>query len=75
VTTERAEGGKCLRCWRICKETGYSPRFPGVCARCVQMLHEIRFPAYKLTGKGSLVEILPGQEPGVKYNDRWVVEQ
>jgi isoleucyl-tRNA synthetase len=33
VVFERAEGAKCLRCWKILPDVGRHPH-PGVCARC-----------------------------------------
>ena len=48
IEIELADGLKCRRCWQYDKNTGYSPRYPGICPRCVQVLHEMRFPAYRL---------------------------
>jgi isoleucyl-tRNA synthetase len=34
VATGRAEGGKCIRCWRVLPEVGSLAAHPGLCLRC-----------------------------------------
>ena len=41
VTVARAHGEKCDRCWNYSTRVGESSRFPTVCERCVEALHEI----------------------------------
>jgi isoleucyl-tRNA synthetase len=41
VTVARARGEKCERCWNYSSRVGESSRFPTVCERCVEALHEI----------------------------------
>ncbi len=38
VNAQRAQGEKCVRCWHYDLKTGASPRFPGVCPKCVEAL-------------------------------------
>ena len=58
VAVQRAAGTKCVRCWRVTEDVGYSTRYPGVCARCVQVLHEIGLPPYRLTSTEGVVELI-----------------
>ncbi|MGI8743847.1 MAG: isoleucine--tRNA ligase [Bryobacteraceae bacterium] len=41
VQVERAEGGKCERCWKYTTEVGQNEEFPTLCAACVSAVHEI----------------------------------
>jgi isoleucyl-tRNA synthetase len=41
VTISRAHGEKCERCWNYSTRVGESSRYPTVCERCVDALHEI----------------------------------
>jgi len=38
VTVSRADGKKCVRCWRWTKDVGTEPTHPELCSRCVQVL-------------------------------------
>jgi len=40
VLVGRAQGGKCVRCWNYSPTVGEDEDFPGVCARCAQVLRE-----------------------------------
>ena len=57
IKIERAEGAKCRRCWKYDTTTNYSPRYPMVCSKCVQVLHEINFPTYKYIGPKGEIEV------------------
>jgi len=41
VVVERAAGQKCERCWRYTTDTGVDSRYPTVCGRCAQAVHEM----------------------------------
>ena len=34
VTAEKAEGGKCERCWKVLPEVGADAAYPALCPRC-----------------------------------------
>lgn len=40
VTVSRAEGEKCLRCWKYTGDVGSHPAHEGLCARCAGILEE-----------------------------------
>jgi isoleucyl-tRNA synthetase len=40
VHVERAEGGKCERCWKYTGDIGSDPDFPTVCAACAVAINE-----------------------------------
>lgn len=41
VVVERAAGEKCERCWKYTTDTGADSRYPTVCGRCAQAVHEM----------------------------------
>ena len=41
VWIEKAAGEKCARCWNYSTRVGEDSRYPEVCERCVEALHEI----------------------------------
>jgi len=41
IAIERAEGGKCERCWNYSTHVGKFSRYPMVCERCIEALEEI----------------------------------
>ena len=41
VKVERAQGSKCERCWKYTTDVGRSPRWPTICAPCVEAVEEI----------------------------------
>jgi isoleucyl-tRNA synthetase len=41
VKVERAQGVKCERCWKYTTDVGRSPRWPTICAPCVEAVEEI----------------------------------
>jgi isoleucyl-tRNA synthetase len=42
VQVERAPGAKCERCWKYTTDVGQSPRWPTICAPCVEAVEEIQ---------------------------------
>jgi isoleucyl-tRNA synthetase len=38
IHAEKAPGEKCVRCWTYSEQIGADPRFPGICAKCVEAL-------------------------------------
>jgi isoleucyl-tRNA synthetase len=41
VQVDKADGGKCERCWNYSVRVGESAEYPTVCERCVEALGEI----------------------------------
>jgi len=42
VQVEKAEGTKCLRCWRFQTDISSEPEFAGICGRCVEAVKSNR---------------------------------
>lgn len=42
VRVERAEGGKCERCWKYRTDIGGDPQFPTICGACASAVRESR---------------------------------
>lgn len=40
IEVKRTEGEKCVRCWTYSQKLNSSPRFPGICPKCVDALSE-----------------------------------
>lgn len=40
ILVTRAEGEKCVRCWRVLEEVGKDAAHPGLCLRCVSAVEE-----------------------------------
>ncbi len=38
ITTGKADGEKCVRCWRYERVLGSNPKLPGICPRCTEAL-------------------------------------
>ena len=41
IAVERAEGGKCERCWKYTTDIGADPRFPTICKPCAGAVDEM----------------------------------
>jgi isoleucyl-tRNA synthetase len=46
IHVQHSGDSKCERCWRYVPDVGADPRYPSVCARCVEALAAIGFPPY-----------------------------
>ena len=42
VTAERAEGGKCERCWKVLPTVGSDAEHPTLCPRCAAAVKNIK---------------------------------
>jgi isoleucyl-tRNA synthetase len=45
IEVRKAEGEKCERCWNYTSDTGSSPEWPGICARCAAHVAQIQAAA------------------------------